>query len=72
LRRLLIIGASRVTIKRHVHAAARTGIWLGGMPMGKPPMPVLSISRCGGRACLSPQPPSSSWDRTGSSVSRGA
>ena len=31
LRRLLIIGANSVIIKRHVHAAARPGTWLGGM-----------------------------------------
>jgi transposase len=38
LRRLLIIGASSVIIKRHVHAAARPGTWLGGMLARKPPM----------------------------------
>jgi transposase len=38
LRRLLIIGANSVIIKRHVHAAARTGTWLGGMLTRKPPM----------------------------------
>jgi transposase len=38
LRRLLIIGANSVIIKRHVHAAARPGTWLGGMPMRKPAM----------------------------------
>lgn len=38
LRRLLIIGANSVIIKRHVHAAARPGTWLGGMLMRKPPM----------------------------------
>lgn len=37
LRRLLIIGANSV-IKRHVHAAARPGTWLGGMLTRKPPM----------------------------------
>ena len=31
LRRLLIIGANSVIIKRHVHAAARPGTWLGGI-----------------------------------------
>jgi transposase len=31
LRRLLIIGANSVIIKRHTHAAARSGTWLGGM-----------------------------------------
>ena len=38
LRRLLIIGANSVIIKRHVHVAAKPGTWLGGMLMRKPPM----------------------------------
>jgi len=38
LRRLLIIGANSVIIKRHVHAAAKPGTWLGGMLTRKPPM----------------------------------
>ncbi len=38
LRRLLIIGANSVIIKRHVHAAARPGTWLRGMLSRKPPM----------------------------------
>ena len=38
LRRLLIIGANSIIIKRHVHAAARPGTWLGGMLSRKPPM----------------------------------
>jgi transposase len=38
LRRLLIIGANSVIIKRHVHAAAGPGTWLGGMLTRKPPM----------------------------------
>jgi transposase len=38
LRRLLIIGANRVIIKRHVHAAAKSGTWLGGMLSRKPPL----------------------------------
>ena len=38
LRRLLIIGANSVVIKRHVHAAARPGTWLAGMLSRKPPM----------------------------------
>ena len=38
LRRLLIIGANSIIIKRHVHAAARPGTWLGGMLTRKPPM----------------------------------
>jgi transposase len=40
LRRLLIIGANSVIIKRYVHAAARPGTWLGGMLTRKPPMRV--------------------------------
>lgn len=38
LRRLLIIGANSVIIKRHTHAAAQPGTWLGGMLTRKPPM----------------------------------
>jgi transposase len=38
LRRLLIIGANSVIIKRHVHVAAKPGTWLGGMLTRKPPM----------------------------------
>lgn len=38
LRRLLIIGANSVIIKRHVHATARPGTWLGGILTRKPPM----------------------------------
>jgi transposase len=38
LRRLLIIGANSVIIKRHVHAATRPGTWLGGLLARKPPM----------------------------------
>jgi transposase len=38
LRRLLIIGANSVIIKRHVHAAAQPGTWLGEMLKRKPPM----------------------------------
>jgi transposase len=38
LRRLLIIGANSVIIKRHVHAAARPGTWLGSLLTRKPPM----------------------------------
>ncbi len=38
LRRLLILGANSVIIKRHVHATARPGTWLAGILMRKPPM----------------------------------
>ncbi|GAA6202968.1 hypothetical protein NBRC116599_41940 [Aquicoccus sp. SU-CL01552] len=38
LRRLLIMEANSVIIKRHNHAAARQGTWLGGMLSRKPPM----------------------------------
>ena len=38
LRRFLIIGANSVIIKRHVHAAAKPGTWLGGILTRKPPM----------------------------------
>lgn len=40
LRRLLVIGANSVIIKRHVHASARPGTWLGRMLTRKPPMQV--------------------------------
>lgn len=38
LRRLLIIGANSVIIKRHVHPAAQPGTWLAGMLSRKPAM----------------------------------
>lgn len=38
LRRLLIIGANSVIIKRRVHQVARPGTWLAGMLSRKPPM----------------------------------
>ncbi|WPY96468.1 IS110 family transposase (plasmid) [Limimaricola variabilis] len=38
LRRLLIIGANSVIIKRHVHKEAQPGTWLGGLLSRKPPM----------------------------------
>ncbi len=38
LRRLLLLGANSVIIKRHVHAAAKPGTWLGGMLTRKPPL----------------------------------
>ena len=38
LRRLLIIGANSVIIKRHTHAAAKPGTWLDGVLTRKPPV----------------------------------
>ncbi len=38
LRRLLLLGANSVLIKRHVHAAARPGTWLAGLIARKPPL----------------------------------
>jgi len=38
LRRLLIIGANSVVIKRGIHRAAQPGTWLGGLLARKPPM----------------------------------
>lgn len=38
LRRLLLLGANSVIIKRHVHASARPGTWLAGLMARKPPM----------------------------------
>lgn len=38
LRRLLIIGANSVVIKRSVHREAKPGTWLGGLLSRKPPM----------------------------------
>ena len=38
LRRLLMLGANSVIIKRHVHATARPGTWLGSLLTRKPPV----------------------------------
>jgi len=38
LRRLLIIGANSVIIKRHTHREAQPGTWLGNLLSRKPPM----------------------------------
>jgi transposase len=38
LRRLLIIGANSVIIKRHVHREAQSGTWLGDLLSRKPAM----------------------------------
>jgi transposase len=38
LRRLLLLGANSVIIKRHVHASAKPGTWLGRMLTRKPPL----------------------------------
>ena len=38
LRRLLIIGANSVVIKRNVHKEAQPGTWLGSLLLRKPPM----------------------------------
>lgn len=38
LRRLLIIGANSVIIKRHIHQEAQPGTWLGNLLLRKPPM----------------------------------
>ena len=38
LRRLLIIGANSVVMKRHVHREAQPGTWLGSLLARKPPM----------------------------------
>ena len=38
LRRLLIIGANSVIIKRHPHREAQPGTWLGNLLTRKPPM----------------------------------
>jgi len=38
LRRLLIIGANSVIIKRHTHQDAQPGTWLGNLLLRKPPM----------------------------------
>ena len=38
LRRLLIIGANSVIIKRHTHQEAQPGTWLGNLLLRKPPM----------------------------------
>jgi len=51
LRRLLIIGANSVIIKRHVHPAARPGTWLGGMLTRKPPM-LVRVALANKMACV--------------------
>jgi transposase len=38
LRRLLLLGANSVIIKRHVHKEAQPGTWLAGLMARKPPM----------------------------------
>ena len=38
LRRLLLLGANSVIIKRHVHASARPGTWLARLIARKPPL----------------------------------
>ena len=38
LRRLLVIGANSVVIKRHVHSEAQPGTWLARMLGRKPPL----------------------------------
>jgi transposase len=38
LRRLLIIGANSVVIKRHVHKEAQPDTWMGRLLSRKPPM----------------------------------
>ena len=38
LRRLLILGANSVIIKRHGHKEAQPGTWLAGLIARKPPM----------------------------------
>lgn len=38
LRRLLIIGANSVIIKRHIHRDAEPGTWLDNLLSRKPPM----------------------------------
>lgn len=38
MRRLLLLGANSVIIKRHVHASTRPGTWLAGLIARKPPM----------------------------------
>lgn len=40
LRRLLIIGANSVIIKRHLHKSAQSGTWLDNLMSRKPPMVV--------------------------------
>ena len=58
LRRLLILGANSVIIKRHVHQAARPGTWLAGMLSRKPPMLVqVALANSERRGATGPSPP---------------
>ena len=62
LRRLLIIGANSVIIKRRVHKEAQPGTWLGGLLSRKPPML--------GRVALANNEPLSAIDGVDGSRSR--
>ncbi len=58
LRRLLILGANSVVIKRHVHASAKPGTWLGGLLARKPPMLVrVALANSERRGATGSSPP---------------
>jgi hypothetical protein len=58
LRRLLIIGANSVVIKRHVHKEAQPGTWLGRLLSRKPPLLVrVALANSERRGATGPSPP---------------
>jgi len=58
LRRLLIIGANSVVIKRGVHKETQPGTWLGGLLARKPPMLVrVALANSERRGATGPSPP---------------
>ena len=58
LRRLLIIGANSVVIKRGVHKGTLPGTWLGGLLARKPPMLVrVALANSERRGATGPSPP---------------
>ena len=57
MRRLLLLGANSVIIKRHVHEAARPGTWLASLMMRKPPMLVrVALANSERRGATGPNP----------------
>ena len=58
LRRLLLLGANSVIIKRHVHASAKPGTWLGRMLTRKPPLLVrVALANSERQGATGPSPP---------------
>ncbi len=58
LRRLLILGASSVVIRRRVHKEAQPGTWLAGMLRRKPPLLVrVALANSEWQGATGPSPP---------------